>query len=528
MKFNFEKNAGITLIALVVTIIVLLILAGVSINMITGQNGILNRSIEAKKQTDMKKDEEEKVLSSMEELIYENVNENNIEQVNDDAPGELEKESNDVFIISSIEDLVFFSYDVRNGNTYEGKTVRLKQSLDFNSSKSYVNYSRTDYGKYGYDGELKKLLTSGEGFIPIGILYEKADITDKAGSFAGTFDGNNCIINNCYMYKKTEESYRISFLGQYLYGEVKNLGLTNIKYELISKDLEGSVSGIATRSLESSKILNCFVTGEIKQSSLGKGNVNCSGISTYSTGTIDGCYNGANIYGEMMDPTLTGYCLLGGIVINQQKNGISNCYNKGNLSASGITKDFQIGGIARLIASENTFVNSSANMGNITVDSKNAKYSKTGGIIGYTHGETFELKNLYNCGKISVNGTVSLKVNSGGIIGWDMMPEGKTLILSNCYNSGDTNINAISDVKNIGNIYGEKAKKTIIKNCYYLTGNVYDGVGYDYDEESNNDITAITDNQKQELVKKLNKDENNIWKSDTNNINNGYPILFWQ
>ena len=47
-----KKNTrGITLIALVVTIIVLLILAGVSILMLTGQNGILNRAKEAKEQT---------------------------------------------------------------------------------------------------------------------------------------------------------------------------------------------------------------------------------------------------------------------------------------------------------------------------------------------------------------------------------------------------------------------------------------------------------------------------------------------
>ena len=41
-------NKGITLIALVVTIIVLLILAGISITMLTGQNGILNRAAEAR------------------------------------------------------------------------------------------------------------------------------------------------------------------------------------------------------------------------------------------------------------------------------------------------------------------------------------------------------------------------------------------------------------------------------------------------------------------------------------------------
>lgn len=40
MKFANEKN-GITLIALVVTIVILLILAGVSINMLMNQNRII-------------------------------------------------------------------------------------------------------------------------------------------------------------------------------------------------------------------------------------------------------------------------------------------------------------------------------------------------------------------------------------------------------------------------------------------------------------------------------------------------------
>lgn len=39
-----KQEKGITLIALVITIIVLLILAGVSIAMLTGENGLLNRS----------------------------------------------------------------------------------------------------------------------------------------------------------------------------------------------------------------------------------------------------------------------------------------------------------------------------------------------------------------------------------------------------------------------------------------------------------------------------------------------------
>ena len=39
-----RRDKGITLIALIVTIIILLILAGVTINLVTGQNGIINRA----------------------------------------------------------------------------------------------------------------------------------------------------------------------------------------------------------------------------------------------------------------------------------------------------------------------------------------------------------------------------------------------------------------------------------------------------------------------------------------------------
>ena len=53
-----KDQKGITLIALVITIIVLLILAGVSIAMLTGQNGFLTRSREAQTTTIQKSNEE--------------------------------------------------------------------------------------------------------------------------------------------------------------------------------------------------------------------------------------------------------------------------------------------------------------------------------------------------------------------------------------------------------------------------------------------------------------------------------------
>ena len=55
---NFRKNQGITLIALVITVIVLLILAGVTIATLTGDNGILTRAEQAKEKTEEAQEKE--------------------------------------------------------------------------------------------------------------------------------------------------------------------------------------------------------------------------------------------------------------------------------------------------------------------------------------------------------------------------------------------------------------------------------------------------------------------------------------
>ena len=59
------RNKGITLIALVITIIVLLILAGVSIAMLTGENGILTQARNAKEATENAEEEEKIRLAAM-------------------------------------------------------------------------------------------------------------------------------------------------------------------------------------------------------------------------------------------------------------------------------------------------------------------------------------------------------------------------------------------------------------------------------------------------------------------------------
>ena len=63
-----KKEKGITLIALVVTIVVLLILAGVSISMITGENGIITQAQDAKLVTERASLREKLQLVAVEEI----------------------------------------------------------------------------------------------------------------------------------------------------------------------------------------------------------------------------------------------------------------------------------------------------------------------------------------------------------------------------------------------------------------------------------------------------------------------------
>ena len=58
MKLNLKERNGITLIALVITIIMLLILAGVTIATLTGDKGILKKAGDAKTQTEQAKEDE--------------------------------------------------------------------------------------------------------------------------------------------------------------------------------------------------------------------------------------------------------------------------------------------------------------------------------------------------------------------------------------------------------------------------------------------------------------------------------------
>ena len=60
-----KSSKGITLVALVVTIIILIILAGISINMLVGTDGLITKAKQAKENIELAQTEEQTRLNEL-------------------------------------------------------------------------------------------------------------------------------------------------------------------------------------------------------------------------------------------------------------------------------------------------------------------------------------------------------------------------------------------------------------------------------------------------------------------------------
>ena len=520
-KTKRKQEKGITLIALVITIIVLLILAGVTISALSGDNGILTQAAKSKEETQAAQSEEQDRIGNMEDTINEHVTGIEVEQVTDENPGILEGNGTDEtsYTINSIEDLVFFAYDVREGNNYEGKTVKLGLSLDFNSNKSYVEPLRTDYAQYGYDGELKTLLTSGEGFKSIGSNVSPDDITNE-NSFAGIFEGNNNVLYNCYMQYDDDNTSYLALFGSVLNGEVRNLGLVNLDFANIRENRgESVVSGFSIRLAESAKIENCYVTGSIKGiTNSDKASVNVAGLVVFNRGIIENSYNAATIYGDLKNENSTGECYIGGIAVNVELSTavVRNSYNLGKIVAKTKLGNAAIGGISRNISLGGTIENC-YNKGEINCYINNINNSiAIGGIVGTIGDTSCFLKNSYNIGKVAVISDIDFQdlVKVGGIIG---VNQGRNI--SNGYNVGKIEINGENAL--VGEIAGEvrEDNNSSVSNMYYLKNKPFGK-----SKLTGNEAVLVTE----EELKNLEVTLGDMYKKDIDNINNGYPILDWQ
>ena len=337
MKRNKEilkqNENGITLIALVITIIVLLILAGVSIAMLTGENGILTQAQRAKEETEKAQANEENLLGGYEDAIYEATGD--VKQVDDSNPGVLEGSGTkeDPFIINSIEDLIVFADNVTKGtNTYQDQYVELGLSLDFNSDKSYVNPNREDYAKYGYNGKLKEVLNT-SGFIPIGTMEWTYidEVIEKGNLFYGNFEGKGYKIYNLKIQQEKnvgENTYIDSGMFTENYGTIQNVCIENGNNSTTMSGGKYLAVGLLV-ALNYGEISNCYTTGNVSTSKTDWG-CNVGGLVASNSGTIKECYNVANVNVKYSCKENR----IGGIVgANEGTGKIENSYNKGDINS---------------------------------------------------------------------------------------------------------------------------------------------------------------------------------------------------
>ena len=114
------KNKGITLIALVITIIVLLILAGVSIAMLTGENGVLTKAESAKTETEKASAKEKAQLAIL--GSYDNSGKLNLDQLKEEVTNQGGTVTGDTFPVTVSMDGHDFIVD-SNGNVTEKKKL---------------------------------------------------------------------------------------------------------------------------------------------------------------------------------------------------------------------------------------------------------------------------------------------------------------------------------------------------------------------------------------------------------------------
>ncbi|WP_027400553.1 S-layer homology domain-containing protein [Anaerovorax odorimutans] len=237
----------------------------------------------------------------------------------------------DPFIVNSIEDLILVgSGSNSDGNEYSlSAYYKLKRDLDFKDEESYESGS-VDSNLISVSG------VTHTGFTPIG--------NNSSSSFTGYFDGDNHTISNLYINK---ESFDVNYVGLFGYvsgGEIKNLGM--IAGDVTSKGYNtNAIAGIlAGGNTWGATITNCFVTGTssaIRTGTDSGGRSYAGGLIGFCGGTIDNCYSIVNV--EASAGTKEAYA--GGLTASADNNSIiSNCYSKGDVSASG--GSIRIGGIA--------------------------------------------------------------------------------------------------------------------------------------------------------------------------------------
>ena len=361
-----KQEKGITLIALVINIIVLLILAGVTINALSGENGILKKAAEAKQKTEEAQKEEALALKEIEVVMTGHLKPWSGQIATGFASGGGQTEK-DPYIIENAEQLAYFASQVNAGETYEGKFIKITKSINLGNKE----------------------------FTPIGIgstgTREATEWNMTEHCFNGTLNGNGNVITGVKITKTNMHGVGIiGILGEK--GVVENLNT----YEgtIIGKTCVGGIVGASK-----GKIINCtnkltIIAQDDETSNSGQ---MAGGIVGWATkGSIEDCKNYGNVTTKD-DSVLTGKGkFAGGIVgyvLLEDEITISNCTNSGTVlavyqQAGGIVGSKAYGGIALTI--ENC-----TNSGAVSTGDSEGVLNNglVGGIIGWAYSET----NITSC-----------------------------------------------------------------------------------------------------------------------------------
>ena len=192
MYTKFKKQKGITLIALVVTIIVLLILAGVSIAMLTGNNGILTQGKRAKEETTVGHEKEAvqmayagaKAKKLGEEVTAEDVN----EQLTINGENATATEGTNKIIVTFTSGKV---YTIDQSGKITQKTPAKKGTLAYMYEKA-EGCTKTDgsctNAEHLHIGDYVNLANPEEGKIDISATDSGMDNAGLEGITAQTFE----------------------------------------------------------------------------------------------------------------------------------------------------------------------------------------------------------------------------------------------------------------------------------------------------------------------------------------------------
>lgn len=171
MEKIFNKKAkGITLIALVITIVIVLILAGISMSFVLGKNGIITKAQEARDKTAEAKANEEKDFAgwtdSTDKILNDNQNDDDDDYDNGMAKYfiySVDEDTNEATITGVKDEYATWDYYAGqkglNAIVDEGKSIQeviIPKKIEYNGKK----YTVTQIGNSAFASEAQGCITS--------------------------------------------------------------------------------------------------------------------------------------------------------------------------------------------------------------------------------------------------------------------------------------------------------------------------------------------------------------------------------